>query len=69
MIDRLKKSIAEKNEIEDDDNLMRRFRDFLEKISRANIGKTVLIVTHAGAMRTFLVRLNWGIYKFNVRTH
>ncbi len=61
MIDNLKKLDKDsEGEIENDEALMGRFITFLREVAVAYIGKTVLVVTHAGVMRTFLVRLGWG---------
>ncbi len=61
-IDNLEKKSGNK-EIESDENLLNRFVGFLEKVTFENFGKTILIVSHAGPMRTFLVDLGWGTYE------
>lgn len=61
-IDDLKRKSKTK-EIETDRELMKRFINFLKKVSAENSEKTILIVSHAGPMRTFLVKLGWGTYE------
>ncbi len=48
---------------ENDDDLMGRFIPFLREIAVAYAGKTVLVVTHGGTMRAFLVRLGYATYE------
>ena len=65
-LDRFIRELKKKSktkEIESDDDLMARFTGFLRKVTSVNLGKTVLVVSHAGPMRTFLVRLKWGTYE------
>lgn len=47
-------------EIESDEELMRRFIPFIREIAIAYEGQTILIVTHGGVMRSFLVHLGYG---------
>jgi broad specificity phosphatase PhoE len=49
-----------KSEIEDDENLMKRFIPFLREVAAGHLNKNVLIVTHGGLMRIFLYRLGFG---------
>ncbi len=64
LINNLKLALeSETRGIENDKNLMERFVGFMEKISKENFGKTILVVSHAGPMRTFLIRLGWGTYE------
>jgi broad specificity phosphatase PhoE len=44
-------------DMESDDELSNRFVAALEKVAKSNPGKTILIVTHGGAIRTTIVRL------------
>lgn len=46
--------------IHSDEELMRRFIPFLREVSVAYAGKIILIVTHGGVMRSFLVHLGYG---------
>ncbi len=46
--------------IHSDEELMQRFIPFLREVAVAYTGKKVLIVTHGGVMRSFLVRLGYG---------
>jgi broad specificity phosphatase PhoE len=73
----LKDLIAEYETLQDKEKLTFRFRDdmeteeevlirflrFLREIGVAYSGKTVLLVTHGGTMRTLLVHLGFGTYK------
>jgi phosphoserine phosphatase len=45
---------------ESDDELVTRFITFLREIAIAYPGKTILIVTHGGNLRTFLTRLGYA---------
>jgi probable phosphoglycerate mutase len=45
------------DEIESDKEVMDRFLVFLKHVSKLNLGKTVLMVTHGGTMRAFLTKL------------
>ncbi len=63
LINDLKKSTVDENEIENDEKVMKRFVGYLRQISRENIGETILVVTHAGPMRTFLITIGWGSYE------
>lgn len=47
---------------ESDEELITRFITFLKEVAVAFIGKTILIVTHGGNMRTFLTRLGYAEY-------
>ena len=47
-------------DIESDEELMLRFIPFIREIAVAYAEKTVLIVTHGGVMRSFLVHLGYG---------
>ena len=40
--------------------LLARFINFLREISVANLNKKVLVMTHGGAMRNFLIHLAWA---------
>ena len=46
--------------LEVDEALIGRYIPFLREISVAYAGKTVLIVTHGGVLRTFLIHLGFG---------
>ncbi|MBI5126917.1 histidine phosphatase family protein [Candidatus Roizmanbacteria bacterium] len=61
-IDDLEKKSGNK-EIESDEKLMNRFVGYLKKITLDNFGKIILVVSHAGPMRTFLIELGWGTYE------
>lgn len=52
-----------KNEIEDDESIIGRLFTFLREIAVAYQGKTVLVVTHGGPIRTLLIHLGWGTYE------
>lgn len=52
-----------KNEIESDEVIVGRLLTFLREIAVAYQGKTVLIVTHGGPIRTLLIHLGWGTYE------
>ena len=47
-------------DIESDEEIVGRFITFLREVSIANTGKTVLVVSHGGIMRAFLIHLGWG---------
>jgi len=55
-----KRRFHSKDEGETDAQLMSRFITKLRAISLAYLGKNVLIVTHGGVMRCFLIRLGFG---------
>ena len=58
--ERFKFKIADN--IESDEELISRFIIFLRQLAIANSGKKILIVTHGGLMRTFLIHLGWAEY-------
>jgi broad specificity phosphatase PhoE len=47
---------------ESDEKLMVRFIPFLRQVAVAYPGKNILIVTHGGVMRVFLIHLGYGTY-------
>ena len=47
---------------ESDEKLMIRFIPFLRQVAIAYPDKNILIVTHGGVMRTFLIHLGYGTY-------
>lgn len=47
-------------EYESDEELMQRFIPFLREATITYVGKKILIVTHGGVMRSFLVHLGYG---------
>jgi broad specificity phosphatase PhoE len=49
--------------MESDEEVMNRFLRFLREIAVSNSGKTILIATHAGPIRMFLVKLGIMSYK------
>jgi len=59
----VKAKINKKDPFENDDMLMSRFTTFLRETAVAYLGKTVLIVSHGGPMRRFLLRLDPERYK------
>jgi broad specificity phosphatase PhoE len=46
--------------VENNEDLMRRFIPFLREVAVAYRGKNVLVVSHGGIMRTFLIHLGFG---------
>lgn len=48
---------------ESDEEIVSRFITFCREIAIANPKKTILVVTHSGVMRAFLIHLGWGNYK------
>ncbi len=52
-----------KNEIESDEAIIGRLFVFLREVAVAYQGKTVLMVTHGGPIRTLLIHLGWGTYE------
>jgi 2,3-bisphosphoglycerate-dependent phosphoglycerate mutase len=46
--------------VETDDDMMGRLIPFLRELSVGYIGKTVLLLSHGGIMRTFLIHLGFG---------
>lgn len=44
-------------EMESDEEIMSRFLVFLREIAIANLGKTILMATHGGTIRAFLIKL------------
>lgn len=47
-------------DIESDDEVWGRFEEFIKKANISNAGQTLLVVTHAGVLRTLLNYLRWG---------
>jgi probable phosphoglycerate mutase len=43
--------------VENDESIMNRFIAFLREVATRHSGKTILVVSHAGILRTFLIRL------------
>jgi broad specificity phosphatase PhoE len=63
LIDNLmKNSKTEKDKVETDDLITARLVSYLGNVSISNLGKTVLVVTHAAPIRTFLINLGFGTY-------
>lgn len=61
LINKLKSaSHSFKNEVEGDEAIIVRLLIFLRKITVTYQGKTVLVVTHGGPIRTLLIHLGWG---------
>ena len=52
-----------REDIESDAEIFSRFITFLREVSLAYPGKTLLVVSHGGMMRTLLIRLGFGTYK------
>ena len=52
-----------RSEIESDEAIIGRLFTFLREIAVAYQGKTVLMVTHGGPIRTLLIHLGWGTYE------
>lgn len=50
-------------DMESDDEVVSRFITFFREVAIANPGKTILVVSHSGIMRAFLMHLGWGDYK------
>jgi len=48
---------------ESDEELMGRFINFLREVALAYPGKNILVVTHGGVMRAFLIHLGYGSYE------
>lgn len=46
--------------VETDESIQNRFISFLSKISKENYGKNVLIVSHGGIIRWFLIKIGFG---------
>lgn len=64
LINRLKTtSIEDQNEIEGDESIILRLTTFLRKISIKCVGKTILVVSHGGTIRTLLILLGWGTHE------
>ncbi len=66
MIDRLNK---QETEVEEQQEVIKRFISYIREVSVQNLGKTILIVTHAGPIRLFLIDLNFKIYKKLSESH
>jgi len=65
LIDRYKRLTdpSVKQEIESDDFLIKRFILFLREIAVGYLGKKVLVVSHGGPMRLFLIHLGFDSYE------
>ena len=53
----------EAKEVEDDEKIISRLITFLREIAVTYLGKTVLMVSHGGAMRTLLIHLGFASYE------
>lgn len=53
--------------VESDDELMSRFLTFLREIAISNPGKNILIITHGGVIRVFLILLGFLSHASNVK--
>lgn len=53
--------------VESDEELMSRFLTFLREIAISNPGKNILVVTHGGVIRIFLILLGFLTHESNVR--
>jgi 2,3-bisphosphoglycerate-dependent phosphoglycerate mutase len=49
-------------EIESDEEITTRLITFIREVAVAHLGKNILIVTHGGIMRAFLIRLGFATY-------
>ncbi len=49
-------------EIESDKEIVERFLTFIREVAIVNPGKTILVVSHGGIMRSVLVKLGFGNY-------
>jgi len=49
--------------VEEEQKMIKRFISYIHEVSVQNLGKTILIVTHAGPIRLFLINLSLRIYK------
>ncbi len=52
-----------REDIESDEEIVKRFITFLREIAVAYAGKTILIVSHGGMMRSLLIHLGFGTYE------
>ena len=52
-----------RDDIESDEEIVSRFLIFLREVSLAFAGKTVLVVSHGGMIRSLLIHLGFGNYK------
>ncbi|MBI2010297.1 MAG: histidine phosphatase family protein [Candidatus Chisholmbacteria bacterium] len=48
------------NQVETDDKLINRFITFLRQVALANQGKTILVVSHGGTIRAFLIHTGFA---------
>lgn len=62
-IDDLKTNQKKNSEIEDEQTFIKRFVDDIREICIENLNKTILIVSHAGPIRLFLIYLKFGTYE------
>lgn len=72
LTDTQRHSYIYKGIVESDEQIMNRFISFIRGISIINLGKTVLIMTHSGMIRTFLIQIgvlnnSKNIRGFNVK--
>ncbi len=63
LTDKEKKSFKFSKEMESDEELVGRFITFLREVALAYSGKTILVVSHGGMMRSLLIHLGFGSYK------
>lgn len=61
--DKERKRFKLASDIESDEEMFTRFNIFLRETSVAYLGKTILVVTHGGIIRIFLIHLGYGNYK------
>lgn len=62
-INALKTSEKNEKEIESEQKMVKRFVNYIREVSVRNLDKTILIVTHAGPIRLFLMDLNFKTYE------
>lgn len=61
--DEEKYSLKMHPEIESDEEIMQRLLTFIREIAVSYAGKTVLIVTHGGILRTMLIHIGFATYQ------
>ncbi|VVA44215.1 Alpha-ribazole phosphatase [Candidatus Roizmanbacteria bacterium] len=63
IINNLKTNEKKDAKVEDEQKVIKRFINYIREVSIQNLDKTILIVTHAGPIRLFLINLSFRIYK------
>lgn len=62
-VDKHNKSTERKNDFENNQQVLIRFINYIKQIIKKNPGKTILVVSHGGPIRLFLIHLGFDTYE------